>query len=89
VDLLKQIMKRISKRFVSTETIIYHNVTTEMESDKCDPARCATHRISYDVSMEQIVALIEQSRQCRQFIKVLCKGRMKRFVRILPWHLLF
>jgi len=71
VDVLKQIIKRMSKCFVSVETIIYHNVTTEVESDNCDPARCATHPISYDVSMEQIVTIIEQSRQCRQFIKVI------------------
>ena len=56
--------------FLATETIIYHNFPNETNAGNCDPRRCATHSVTYDVSMDKIIALIEQSTECRQFIKV-------------------
>ena len=56
--------------FLPTETIIYHNFSNDSDAGSCEPRRCATHSVTYDVSMDQITALIEQSSKCRQFIKV-------------------
>ena len=56
--------------FLPTETIIYHNFPNETDAGNCEPQRCAIHSVTYDVSMDQIIALIEQSTECRQFIKV-------------------
>jgi len=52
------------------ETIIYHNVSSEVVSGNCEESRCSKHVIVYDAPMTQIIALIEQSTTCRQFVKV-------------------
>ena len=39
--------------------------------------RCATHNVTYDVTMPQIIALIEQSSECRQFIKVIGSNELR------------
>jgi len=56
-----------------SETIIYHNSTIEADAGNCEPARCAKHKVTYDIKMSQIIALIEQSTECRQYVKV-CAG---------------
>ena len=53
-----------------TETIFHHNFPNETDAGNCEPRRCAKHNVNYDVSMEQIIELIEKSDECRQFIKV-------------------
>ena len=57
--------------FAFTETFIFHNFPTETDAGICDYARCAKHNISYLVPMSQIIAIIEQSAECRQFVKVI------------------
>ena len=52
------------------ETIIYYNFPNEVDAGDCEALRCAQFKVVYDVSMPQIIALIEQSAECRQFIKV-------------------
>ena len=72
--------------FLSTETIIYHNFSNNTDAGSCEPQRCAAHYVTYDVSMERIIALIEQSTECRQFIKVflnLIKKFLEYFRKIL------
>ena len=54
----------------STETIIHHNFPNEVNAGDCEPQRCVRHSLTYDVPMPLIIALIEQSAECRQFIKV-------------------
>ena len=72
---LRSFKRQLSKSpniitILSTETIIYHNFPSETDAGDCEPPRCARHVVTYDVTMEQIIALIEQSAECRQFIKV-------------------
>ena len=57
----------------TAETVIHHNFPYEIEAGNCEPERCARHSVSYYISMEQIIALIERSAECRQFIKVICE----------------
>ena len=57
----------------TAETVIHHNFPYEIEAGNCNPSRCARHSVVYEVSMPQIIALIERSAECRQFIKVICK----------------
>ncbi|XP_028393276.1 neurexin-4-like [Dendronephthya gigantea] len=38
----------------------------------CSPPGCYNRTIKYDISMEQIVAIINQSKNCEQFIKYEC-----------------
>ena len=57
--------------FLPTETVIHHNFPSEVDAGDCDPQRCATHNVTYDVTGLQIIALIEQSSECRQFITVI------------------
>ena len=54
----------------STETIIYHNFPDEQFAGNCEDKRCAKHKVVYNTTMPQIIALIKQSAKCRQFIKV-------------------
>ncbi|XP_076820781.1 contactin-associated protein-like 4 isoform X1 [Clavelina lepadiformis] len=59
----------------TTETVIEHDTMGEIEiTTKCGPRKCYKRPVRYDVSMQQIVALINRSSQCRQFIKYRCKG---------------
>ena len=69
-----------------TETVIFHNFPNEATAGDCDPARCARHSVVYDLTMPQITALIEQSAECHQFIKV------KRFLKkifLVPVYRIF
>ncbi|XP_076818767.1 contactin-associated protein-like 4 [Clavelina lepadiformis] len=61
----------------TTETVIEHDTMGEIEiTTKCGPRKCYKRPVRYDVSMQQIVALINRSSQCRQFIKYRCKGNL-------------
>ena len=53
------------------ETIIKHNQSNEVEVANCDSKRCSKHKLIYDLTMPQIVSLIQRSSECRQFIKVI------------------
>ena len=72
LDLLDDVLALGTGNFLILyiETIIYHNFPNEEVAGDCEPRRCAKHKIIYDVTMPQIIALIEQSTECRQFIKV-------------------
>ena len=59
-----------SEFFLSTETVVYHDFPNETVAGNCNNPRCANHSITYDVTLPQIAAVIEQSAECRQFIKV-------------------
>ena len=52
------------------ETVIFHNLPTETLAGNCELARCAKFDVVYNLKMPQIIALIEQSAECHQFIKV-------------------
>ena len=43
---------------------------TETLAGDCELARCAKFDVVYYLKMPQIIALIEQSAECRQFIKL-------------------
>ncbi|XP_076809883.1 contactin-associated protein-like 4 [Clavelina lepadiformis] len=55
-----------------TETIIEHDSMNEIQLTSCEPNKCYKRHIRYNVAMEQIVALIQRSSECRQFIKYRC-----------------
>ncbi|XP_076809882.1 contactin-associated protein-like 4 [Clavelina lepadiformis] len=57
-----------------TETIIEHNSMNEIQVTSCEPNKCYKRQIRYNVAMEQIVALIQRSSECRQYIKYRCIG---------------
>ncbi|CAK8695706.1 unnamed protein product [Clavelina lepadiformis] len=56
------------------ETIIEHDSMNEIQITSCDPEKCHERHIRYNVTMEQIVALIQRSSECRQYIKYRCIG---------------
>ncbi|CAK8671408.1 unnamed protein product [Clavelina lepadiformis] len=59
----------------TTETVIEHDTMGEIEiTTKCRGGKCYKRPVRYDVSMRKIVALINRSSQCRQFIKYRCKA---------------
>ena len=64
------------------ETIIHHNFPSEVDAGDCETRRCAKHKVVYDITMPQIIALIEQSAECRQFTKVTSLQVGLRFSRI-------
>ena len=41
--------------FLPTETIIYHHFLSKTDAENCEPKRCATHSVTHDVSMDQII----------------------------------
>ena len=53
------------------ETRVYHNFPNEVDAEYCKGRRCAKYNVIYDATMQQIIALINQSTECRQFIKVI------------------
>ena len=57
-------------RIFPTETIIHHNFREETFAGDCELARCAKHEVIYDFNLDDIIALIDRSAKCRQFIKV-------------------
>ncbi|XP_076823442.1 contactin-associated protein-like 4 isoform X2 [Clavelina lepadiformis] len=60
--------------FTSAETVIEHDTMEEMAVPKCAAPKCFRRRIRYNVDMDQIVALIERSTSCRQYIKYRCRA---------------
>ena len=57
--------------FISpSETKVFHNFPSEFPAGYCERSRCAKHEVIYDIPMAQIIALIEQSTECRQYVKV-------------------
>ena len=52
------------------------------ESTGCHDAGCFKDEITYDVEMEQIVALMSISTDCQQTIHHNCSGWFRNFLRI-------
>ena len=61
---------QIKQSMQIAETVIFHNLPTETLAGNCELARCSKFDVVYDLKMPQIIALIEQSAACHQFIKV-------------------
>lgn len=59
---------------VRPETVINHDSMAETRFSGCEPNYCYKRRVSYSTTLQQIVALIEASNECRQFIKLRCNG---------------
>ncbi|XP_028393208.1 neurexin-4-like [Dendronephthya gigantea] len=53
-------------------TEIGHNSELRTFVSGCNPPGCYKRKIEYDISMEQIVAIMNQSKNCEQFIKYEC-----------------
>ena len=53
------------------ETIIRHDSMDEVEFSGCEPNYCYQRDVTYSATLQQIVALIDASEECRQFIKVM------------------
>ncbi|XP_028393220.1 neurexin-4-like [Dendronephthya gigantea] len=53
-------------------TEIGHDSESRTLVTGCSPPGCYKRKIQYDVSMEQIVAIINQSKNCEQFVKYEC-----------------
>ncbi|XP_076823443.1 contactin-associated protein like 5-3-like [Clavelina lepadiformis] len=58
----------------ASDAYIWHDTMEEMAVSKCQAAKCYRRKISYNVDMDQIVALIKISSRCRQFIKYRCRA---------------
>ncbi|CAK8675040.1 unnamed protein product [Clavelina lepadiformis] len=56
------------------ETVIEHDTMEEVAVPKCKARKCYRRKISYNVDMDQIVALINRSSHCRQYIKYRCRA---------------
>ncbi|XP_076823445.1 neurexin-4-like [Clavelina lepadiformis] len=48
----------------------------EVAVPKCKAHKCYRRKISYNVDMDQIVALINRSSHCRQYIKYRCRASL-------------
>ncbi|XP_028416579.1 neurexin-4-like [Dendronephthya gigantea] len=55
-------------------TVIGHDSESRTIVNGYDPPGSYKRNIEYDISMEQIVAIINQSKNCEQFIKYECYG---------------
>ena len=53
-------------------TVIGHDSESRTLVNGYDPAGSYKRKINYDISMEQIVAIMKQSKNCEQFIKYEC-----------------
>ncbi len=53
-------------------TVIGHDSESRTLVKGCESAGCYKRKIKYDISMEQIVAIMKQSKNCEQFIKYEC-----------------
>ncbi|XP_076812525.1 contactin-associated protein-like 4 isoform X1 [Clavelina lepadiformis] len=56
------------------ETIVHHDSETEITISKCEPSRCYNRKVDYQLSIDQVAALVDVSTSCRQFIKLRCLG---------------
>jgi hypothetical protein len=57
-------------------TVIGHDSGSRTFVDGYEPVGSYKQKIEYDISMEQIVAIMKQSKNCEQFIKYECYGSM-------------
>jgi hypothetical protein len=55
-------------------TVIGHDSGSRTLVEGYDPAGSYKRKIEYDISMDQIVAIMKQSKNCEQFIKYECYG---------------
>ena len=53
-------------------TEIGHDSESRTLVDGCEPKGCYKRKINYEISMEQIIAIIKHSKHCEQFIKYEC-----------------
>ncbi|CAB4020510.1 Contactin-associated -like 2, partial [Paramuricea clavata] len=60
-------------------TVIGHDSGSRTLVEGYDPAGSYRRKIEYDISLEQIVAIMKQSKRCEQFIKYECYGSVFRF----------
>ncbi|XP_028393218.1 neurexin-4-like [Dendronephthya gigantea] len=60
-------------------TEIGHDSESAKRVKGCQPPGCFKTKIQYDISMEQIVAIIKQSKNCEQFIKYECYHSVLRY----------
>ena len=65
-------------------TTVGHDSEGATKVQGCEPRGCYKRRIKYNVSMEQIAAVIKTSQRCEQFIKYQCHGTVIR-VRTSPY----
>ncbi|CAK8681317.1 unnamed protein product [Clavelina lepadiformis] len=56
------------------ETVIEHNSKAEVRINGCEPNYCYRRKITYAAALSQITALIQQSSNCKQYIKLRCNG---------------
>lgn len=55
---------------LSGTNFISHNNEEPIEVKPCVTPGCYSHPVVYNASMKQIIALIQRSTKCRQFIQV-------------------
>jgi hypothetical protein len=60
-------------------TVIGHDSGSRTLVKGYDPAGSYKRKIKYDISMEKIVAIMKQAKNCEQFIKYECYGSVFRF----------
>ena len=60
-------------------TVIGHDSESRTLVKGYDPAGSYKRNITYDISMEQIVAIMKHSKNCEQFIKYECYDSVFRF----------
>ena len=51
-------------------TLISHDCENSTDVGQCKDAGCYSQSITYNATMKQITALIQESTHCRQFIQV-------------------
>jgi hypothetical protein len=66
----------MSSKYGVGVTVIGHNSESRTLVKGYEPAGRYKRKIKYDVPMEQIVAIIKQSKNCEQYIRYECYGSM-------------
>jgi hypothetical protein len=66
-------------------TVIGHDSESRTLVKGYDPAGSYKQKIKYDISMEQIVAIMKQSKNCEQFIKYECYNSILTYTTPYGW----
>ncbi|XP_028407430.1 contactin-associated protein like 5-3-like [Dendronephthya gigantea] len=74
LDVSIQVFCNMTSRNGIGETVIGHDSESRTSVDGYIGRRSYERRITYEIPMEQIVAIIDQSKSCEQFIKYECYG---------------
>ena len=66
-------------------TVIGHDSESRTVVDGYEAPGSYKRKIKYDISMEQIVAIVKQSKNCEQFIKYECYHTVLLYTTTRPW----